>query len=621
MCSCSCHNVRSLIIHMAAHSACCPRNSTTAGLLSAARCFIGDIGQCEHNATAHKMVQLVGIECIAADGPLRGFFLVSHTASSRQPCTAGDTYRFMITNPSGSAPTRFSAYAKSVPGWPSLYYANATAGIQIPGLHRVTVTLLETQDRALQLSEGHQGLRFTSKEASPTRDWFRYRICTGQSLKVGRSGGKSSRRSGSSGSGSDGVSSSETGASRQHSHVHEDDGSLAVMVQLPLHDKSLPLEPRCRSLPPTIGTVSVALDGKSHFACGRYCTGNASARIITPYRGPKDSDRLRLGFHHIIKPEGCRFHWFDEEDLGRCLAGRTVLNIGGSVANGLQRGFERISSNAMHKAKWWWDYGRTGISNNHDEATGISVFKTRKDPKAPQSVITTQFIHHPFRHGLTNVLAPDPKAAVAFKTRAAFEKSLCKYDLVIFESGVHDMASPDRRVHAKMHGICAEPRPPCTDEQLMPVVKNQSWRLDLLGSYRRHLEELMGVWTKCKAERARRQPPPTLPWRAIFKLSYVPNANAERASCTAEWGYNTMGHYMMAANAAAREVVEAHGFEVFDPTQALVHAEPQWYDLNGRDALHSDALSDLITQTLINQLCEDDTALDAKRKSSDAIGL
>ena len=70
-------------------------------------------------------------------------------------------------------------------------------------------------------------------------------------------------------------------------------------------------------------------------------------------------------------------------------------------------------------------------------------------------------------------------------------------------------------------------------------------------------------------------------------------------------GYNTMGHYMRAANAIAREVVEGHGFEVFDPSVALIHASPQWYDLNGKDALHSDPISDLITQMLINQICDE----------------
>ena len=247
--------------------------------------------------------------------------------------------------------------------------------------------------------------------------------------------------------------------------------------------------------------------------------------------------------------------------------------------------------------------------------------------------------------------------------------------LVIFESGVHDFASPDRRVHRQMLDLCVPPQPPCTDAQLMPVLKNQSWRLDLSASYRKHLEQLMGMWGRCAKVRSRAHGRP--PFRPIFKLNYVPNSRTELGSCSAEWGYNTMGHCartaasfnasrfdraprgtvhtaletirlmqplrergtaaahmppsarpnsrvptprshltlacspvaraadLLAGNAIAREVVEAHGFEVFDPTAALMHASPSWYDLAGKDALHSDVLSDTVTQMLINQICED----------------
>ena len=54
------------------------------------------------------------------------------------------------------------------------------------------------------------------------------------------------------------------------------------------------------------------------------------------------------------------------------------------------------------------------------------------------------------------------------------------------------------------------------------------------------------------------------------------------------------------SHAQAREVVEAAGFEVFDPFPAGLHAEaPRWYD----DSQHSDTLSDLVTQMLISQIC------------------
>ena len=119
-------------------------------------------------------------------------------------------------------------------------------------------------------------------------------------------------------------------------------------------------------------------------------------------------------------------------------------------------------------------------------------------------------------------------------------RALLPPQLVIFESGVHDFASPDRRVHRQMLDLCAPPQPPCTDEQLMPILRNQSWRLDLSMSYRKHLEQLMAMWGRCARVRSRvngRQP-----FRPIFKLSYVPNSATELRSCNAEWGYNTMGH-------------------------------------------------------------------------------
>jgi hypothetical protein len=59
----------------------------------------------------------------------------------------------------------------------------------------------------------------------------------------------------------------------------------------------------------------------------------------------------------------------------------------------------------------------------------------------------------------------------------------------------------------------------------------------------------------------------------------------------------------MGANDVAREVVSAAGFEVFDPFPATMHARMHWFDKGGRDLQHSDVLSDLVTQMLLNQLC------------------
>ena len=42
--------------------------------------------------------------------------------------------------------------------------------------------------------------------------------------------------------------------------------------------------------------------------------------------------RVRLGFKHVLKPAGCRLHLYAKSDVATCLANRTLLNIGGSVA-------------------------------------------------------------------------------------------------------------------------------------------------------------------------------------------------------------------------------------------------------------------------------------------------
>lgn len=66
----------------------------------------------------------------------------------------------------------------------------------------------------------------------------------------------------------------------------------------------------------------------------------------------------------------------------------------------------------------------------------------------------------------------------------------------------------------------------------------------------------------------------------------------------------------------ARQLVEAAGFEAFDPWAATLHAAPSWFDplptvrgghrkTGGLEyEIHSaEALSDMVTQMFLNQLC------------------
>ena len=183
---------------------------------------------------------------------------------------------------------------------------------------------------------------------------------------------------------------------------------------------------------------------------------------------------------------------------------------------------------------------------------------------------------------------------------------MCSYDMVVFESGVHDLASPDRRAHREMIALCSRPGHPCTDAELLPTLNNETWRLDLLASYRTHLTQLMGMWSRCNQTRSKRaggRAHSPRAFRPIFKLSTAPNPATEMNACAAEWGYNNIGFYLQVGNAVAREIVEAHGFEVLDPYPATEAADLKWFDNGGKDSLHTDVLSDLTTQMIINHIC------------------
>ena len=71
-------------------------------------------------------------------------------------------------------------------------------------------------------------------------------------------------------------------------------------------------------------------------------------------------------------------------------------------------------------------------------------------------------------------------------------------------------------------------------------------------------------------------------------------------------------HDMLQVNDVARRLVRAAGFEVFDPLAATLHADRRWFDKE--DERQAEALADLITQMLINQLCNADRTRLARRR-------
>ena len=561
---------------------CCPSTSAPLGDLRAyARCLLQHQatklphGKCSHNVTSALAVEAHGLDCVATGG---GFFLNARTADGRPTCTGGDVFQvWVVVNEAGRLLSRHRTWATPLPVHaagalkapaPSLYWVNTSGGTVLPGRHtyHFSVVLKDSQNRALQQLDGRGPLQWVR---SPVREWLRYRRCV-------------------------------SGAVPLSSSLKSWDLGVDIVIDRP----ELPVdEPQCGAVRANASTALVALMNTTHgYSCPPgMCTGNAYARVVKTYGA---STRESKGFRHVLKPEGCQLHFYEESEAADCLQGRSILNIGGSMANSVQQGFERLSSRA--KTSWWWDFGRTQISNNFQLSPGHTCFV---DDQQRASVVTTVFIHHPFRHGLLNVLHPDPKKADGLNKASQFESLMCEHDIVIFESGVHDMALPDRRAHRALQKLCHE-SVPCTDAELLPKLMNESWRLNQLSSYRTHLAELMGTWRRCAETRAHSG---LTPFRPIFKLVTAPNSIS---SCESEWGYNVEAHYMAVANAAAREVVEAAGFEVFDAFPATAHIHPTWYDMNGKDNQHSDIVSDLTVHMLLNQVCHPSAAASFKLGTS-----
>ena len=166
----------------------------------------------------------------------------------------------------------------------------------------------------------------------------------------------------------------------------------------------------------------------------------------------------------------------------------------------------------------------------------------------------------------------------------------------------------------------------CTAE-LSLTLKNETWRHRPLQAYTLRLRALMDHWKTC-----RRAKPA---WRGVFKLATAPRSRSlyeepETADCHyAQSGHGTHPHHLLTVNQVARRLVENAGFEVFEPWAATLHASPRWFDAlpplsprarrkarvsdgsrHGKeqrglqyDSQHAEALSDMVTQMLINQLC------------------
>jgi hypothetical protein len=256
---------------------------------------------------------------------------------------------------------------------------------------------------------------------------------------------------------------------------------------------------------------------------------------------------------------------------------------------------------------------------------------TFTDSRGRRGSFATAFMHIPHFTGLAN-LGLAPNATREERNRAhATEKLMCSYDVVVLESGLHDLGLPITKYFSQANPLlwtaCAADNAAAADSEceaiLLPALTNQTWRLHPLSRYRANVLALMEMWTRCR----KRQPS----FRGIFKLSpstrprhAVPSApmgvdprvdpHVFNVCTHLQWGYNPQAHHMHAANTLARQLVEEAGFEVFDGFAPTLHAHPRWYDtLNYRiggkvvalsDLVHIEVLSDTLTQLLVNQICD-----------------
>ena len=396
----------------------CPVNLSPSSLSAAAVACLNALEPLNRSSCAHEETLAVESHaelCLERQSAL-GILIMSREASRRMVCTSGDVYRAVVTGelvhatdatrvlkPNGRRALWMNGLGASIDGVASAYWVDlgGLALVQRPQTVDISLELVSTQRRRLQAAEGRGALVWNSSHGSPMRHWWRDYACVSKQVLV-----------------------------RRHRFRN------LTSWRPPGKD------PLCAPSPAAQKSVYVDA-GDRDGECGWLCSGNTSL-ILSPHGGrfatstwnPKMGavDRARQGFHHVLRPLRCRFHLYGEEELTRCLRGRHLLNIGSSQANALQMGFERINSTVTgKKLKWWANFGQTTVGNHYDFSLGTSSFGN--------ATVMTKFIHHPERNGLMNLIAP-PSNHLGHKSFVLYEKMMCKYDIVVLESGLHDFAIP-----------------------------------------------------------------------------------------------------------------------------------------------------------------------------------
>ena len=322
-----------------------------------------------------------------------------------------------------------------------------------------------------------------------------------------------------------------------------------------VHVSAAPLaaepEPACASLPADPSQYAYVM-AERHGACGPWCVGNATRQLHDTANAARRKERARQGFRHVLKPLGCRLRLFDEQRL----------------------------------AKW---------PRAKDRPCAI---------RFGRSAVSTFLFHYPSYRGLVNL-------------KESQYETMCQHDIVVVESASEDFALPPSevlplRAASRLARTCSpivegaaaakswdDVEALCTAAAWIATA-NKSFRLDPWAAYERRLATLLSRWKQCRARRSS--------WRAIFQLSMAPRGVRAPADCLmGQRGLGSQTHHRAAINAFARRMVEDAGFEVFDPFAVTLHAPASWFDSERTPLEHAsqeaEAVSDVFTQLLLNQLC------------------
>ena len=586
------------LVSSAALTSWCDMSCACGPTAVAAACYakLHPIAGCRHEATDAVRVQVLGLHCAGSTLPAeRGFVLASLTAGGSAACTGGDSYHAHASESSVLLSDAAHFASLSTPmatEHPHLYWVSLAATAAVPGRrsYDLTISLVETQQRELQLAEGRGPLVWSTQlDESPLDDFLRDRRCVWQRLPV------------------------------------------PVVVRVEASSADPASEPQCHEVTGLSPMAYISLGAEG--CGGGLCLGDARARILNTSNRQRLALRTSKSFAHLLKPVGCRYRWYDETALTTCLAGRAVLNMGSSLATDVSKGLARINNTLRawtHRrpdeagaarlidgqrlpqvADFHYQFERTGGFFHNDKMVGASVFG--------RSRVTTMLLDHPSHYGLINVLEPrtvqQHEARVGFPSAARYEDLMCSHDVLLFESGVHDFGLPFTEsgvtpFRSRLGRACAgRPVAECRTA-LWPALKNQSWRLRPLRAYRERLGQLLAMWARCRKARPG--------FRAFFKLAPAPRArgalaagssprmNAVDDCVAAQYGYSTQAHHVAVFNAVARDLVAAAGFEVFDSFGVTLNAHPRWFDdarIIRNKVFEAEALSDLTTQLWLNQLC------------------